>query len=116
LRKKLTAASALKPPGLVDASGNVVKFPERDDDTAGMGRAPTSIELKLAAVLYETHEGGEWSRVVEGSETYWIYIKTVSCMIHEMRALPFDITQKIRGKPFHDAKDIWETIIDACSP
>ena len=117
LRKQLLT-SALKSPKatLLDDAGNVVQFPERDDDTIGMGRPATGMELRCAQVLYETHTGESWDGVAVDSVLYWIWIKTAHAMIREMRTLSYDVVQKIRGKPFHDAKDIWETIIDECSP
>lgn len=101
---------------LLDENSNVIALPERDDDTVAMDREPTGMELRCARVLYECHTGYLWDDIAVDSVQYWIWIKTARAMIQEMRTLSFDIVQKIRGKPFHNAKDIWETIIDECSP
>ena len=116
MRKKALITTALKPAPLVDDSGNVLKFPERVDETPEMERVPTGMELRCARVLYEAHTGDIWEELAEGSDEYWVYVKTARAMIQEMRTLSFDIVQKVRGKPFTNAKDIWETIIDECSP
>lgn len=101
---------------LLDADSNVIALPERDDDTIAMDREPTGMELRCAAALYECHTGYLWDDMAVGSVQYWIWLKTARVMIREMRTLSYDIVQKVRGKPFHNAKDIWETIIDECSP
>ena len=115
MRKKALGTTALKPP-LVDDRGNVIAFPEREDDHIALPRPATGMELRCAAVLYETHTGEQWDAVAVDSVVYWIWIKTAVACIREMRTLSYDVVQQIRGKPFHDAKDIWETIIDVCSP
>ena len=129
MRKKSLGTSALKSVGLVDDRGNVLAFPPREDDSIEMDRDPTGMELRCAKVLYETHTGLSFASLIlpppgQPNDTraypdivaFWIYVKTARAMIQEMRTLSFDVVQNIRGKPFHDAKDIWETIIDECSP
>lgn len=109
--------TAAKPP-LVDDRANVVVLAEhRTDDRLDMpDRDPTSLEMKIAKVMHNLHNEEHWDDLPEDDITRWIWIKTARFAIREMRALPYDITQKIRGKPFFDAKSIWETIIDAASP
>ena len=116
-RKILTTTTA--PPPLVDDRHNVIQMPDRPgkDDRLDMpDRGPTSLELKLAKVMHNLHNETQWDDLAEDDIVRWIWIKTARFAIREMRALPYDITQKIRGKPFYDAKSIWETIIDASSP
>lgn len=92
---------------------NVVTLPQRDDQLE-MERPPTGMELKLAKAMYEAQFDEPFERADDVLNAIWI--KTARLGIREMRALSYDVTQAIRGKPFYDAKDIWETIIDECSP
>lgn len=92
---------------------NVVSLPQRDDQLE-MERPPTGMELRVAKAMYEAQFDEPFEDADEVLNAIWI--KTARLGIQELRALSFDVTQQIRGKPFHDAKDIWETIIDACSP
>lgn len=118
MKKELlrTALSSPQRALLVDEHSNVILMPQKSDDTVRMRREPTSLELRLAKTLYEALQGEDWDDVDTEEVKYWLWVKTAAACIQDMRALPFDIAQKIRGKPFHNAKDIWETIIDAASP
>ena len=101
-----------KKPALVGFD-NVVPLPQRED-ALEMERPPTGREMCVAKVMYEA----QFDEPFEDADAVLnaIWIKTARLGIREMRALSYDVTQAIRGKPFYDAKDIWETIIDACSP
>ena len=104
-----------KKPALVGFD-NVVQLPPPADDTLEMERPPTGMELRVATAMYEAQFDEPLAALNDDDVLRWIWIKTARLGIRELRALSYDVTSAIRGKPFYDAKGIWETIIDTCSP
>lgn len=92
---------------------NVVPLLQREQI---LGRAPTGMEIVVARAMCAGCGESPDADCEDGVKNWVQLLPASQHVIRAMRHLSFDIVQAIRGKPFYDAKDIWETIIDECSP